>query len=242
MRASAHKIAVPGATLAGVAPLAASEIDDVALVAALVRNQPWARVMLVQRFEPLIERLVAGALGFDPDLADIVNDVFVRVFENVHQLKDPAALRGWIASLAVFTARGHIRKRRRWRWIRFFAPEDMPDVAANVATPEQQELLRSAYRVLETLPADERLAFSLRFIAEMDLTEVAAACGVSLATIKRRLSRADAKFRAGAGEHPALQERLGQEPGGPPSQKSKPDGKHDPKHDRRVQDKIQEKR
>jgi len=215
MRASAQKIAVPGARV-GADPIAAAApgVEDAALVAALIHDEAWARVTLVQRFEPLIERLVAGALGFDPDLADIINDVFVRVFENVHQLKDPAALRGWIASLAVFTARGHIRKRRRWRWIRFFAPEDMPDVAANVATPEQHELLRSAYRVLDTLPADERMAFSLRFIAEMDLTEVAAACGVSLATIKRRLSRADAKFRAGAGEHPALQERLAGPAGG----------------------------
>jgi len=183
-------------------------IDDAALVAALRRDEPWARVLLVERFEPHIERLVAGALGFDPDLADIINDVFVRVFEKIHQLKDPAALRGWIASLAVFTARGHIRRRRRWRWIRFFAPEDIPDVAANIATPEQQELLRSAYRVLDTLPADERMAFSLRFIAEMDLTEVATACGVSLATIKRRLSRADAKFRAGACTEPELEQRL----------------------------------
>jgi predicted RNA polymerase sigma factor len=52
------------------------------------------------------------------------------------------------------------------------------------------------------------MAFSLRFIAEMDLTEVAAACGVSLATIKRRLSRADAKFRAGARTEPELEQRL----------------------------------
>src|SRR6185369_17619665 len=95
MRASAQKIAVPGVrggggskTATATATAAAPGVDDAALVAALIRDQAWARVTLVQRFEPLIERLVAGALGFDPDLAEIINDVFVRVFENVHQLKD----------------------------------------------------------------------------------------------------------------------------------------------------------
>jgi RNA polymerase sigma-70 factor (ECF subfamily) len=186
----------------------AREIDDHALVEALRRSEPWARVILVERFEPHIERLVAGALGFDPELADVVNDVFVRVFEKIHQLKDPGALRGWIASLAVFTARGHIRRRRRRRWLHFFAPHDLPEVPAPTATPEQCELLHSAYRALDQLPEDERIAFSLRFIAEMELTEVATACQVSLATIKRRLARADVRFRAEADRHPLLRERL----------------------------------
>src|SRR5205823_425772 len=87
--------------------------DDAALVAALRRGEPHARLTLVDRYGMYIERLVAGALGVDGDLADVVNDVFVAVLERVHQVRDPSALRGWIGSLAVFTARGHIRKRRR---------------------------------------------------------------------------------------------------------------------------------
>jgi RNA polymerase sigma-70 factor (ECF subfamily) len=202
MHASAKKSA------SAPAPVLSPDVDDRALVEALRQGDARARVMLVDRFESHIERLVAGTLGIDAELADIVNDVFVRVFEGIHQLKEPAALRSWIGSLAVFTARGYIRKRQRWRWIRFFAPRDIPDVAAPTATPEQCELLRSAYRALETLPEDERMAFSLRFIAEMDLTEVAAVCRVSLATIKRRLSRAEMRFRAEAIRDPVLTERL----------------------------------
>src|SRR5438552_3794126 len=120
-----------GGTLSG----ATTAEDDAALVAALRHGEPHARLTLVDRYGKYIERLVAGALGVDGDLADVVNDVFVAVFERVHQVRDPGALRGWLGSLAVFTARGHIRKRRRWRWIRFLAPQDVPDVAAPTATP-----------------------------------------------------------------------------------------------------------
>ncbi len=189
-------------------PWAASYATDEALVAALRAGDPHARLALVDRFGPYIERLVAGALGVDGDLRDVVNDVFVAVLERVHQVRDPGALRGWIGSLAVFTARGHIRKRRRWRWIRFLAPADIPDTAAPTASPEQHLMVRGTYQVLDRLPDDERMAFALRFISEMELTEVAAACGVSLATIKRRLNSAETRFRAEAAKNPLLAERM----------------------------------
>src|SRR6476646_8399111 len=152
--------------------------DDTELVAALHRGDRIARTVLVQRYEPLVERLVAGALGIDSEISDVIQDVFVGVFEGIRGLKDASALRSWIATLAVFTARGRIRRRRRWRWIRFLAPEDV------------------------------RMAFSLRFISEMQLTEVAAACRVSLATVKRRLARAEKRFVEATKDHPSLRERL----------------------------------
>jgi RNA polymerase sigma-70 factor (ECF subfamily) len=182
--------------------------DDGELVAALRRGDGRARMILVERYEPLVERLVAGALGIDAEIADVIQDVFVAVLEGVRNLKDASALRSWIATLAVFTARGRIRRRRRWRWIRFVAPEDVPEVPVAGPQGETREQVRATYGILASFPADERIAFSLRFISEMQLTEVASACSVSLATIKRRLARAERRFVEAAGAHPALNERL----------------------------------
>ena len=176
--------------------------DDAELVAALHRGERVARTVLVQRYEPLVERLVAGALGIDSEISDVIQDVFVGVFEGIRSLKDASALRSWIATLAVFTARGRIRRRRRWRWIRFLAPEDVPEVPVTGPQGETHEAVRATYRVLDALPDDERMAFSLRFVSEMQLTEVAAACRVSLATVKRRLARAEKRFVEAAKDHP----------------------------------------
>jgi len=196
------------AQVASRAPMPELSLDDRELVAALRRGDGRARMLLVERFEPLVERLVAGALGVDSEIPDVVQDVFVAVLEGIHNLKDASALRSWIATLAVFTARGRIRRRRRWRWIRFVAPEEVPEVAVSGPQGETHEAVRATYAVLEGFPADERLAFSLRFISEMQLTEVADACRVSLATVKRRLARAEKRFVEAARTHPALRDRL----------------------------------
>jgi RNA polymerase sigma-70 factor (ECF subfamily) len=182
--------------------------DDAALVAALRRGELRAQTILVERYEPLVERLVAGALGIDAEIPDVVQDVFVAVLEGIRNLKDAAALRSWIATLTVFTARGRIRRRRRWRWIRFVAPEEVPEVPVAAPQGETREAVRATYAILATFPDDERLAFSLRFISEMQLTEVAAACRVSLATVKRRLARAEKRFVEAAKSHPALSDRM----------------------------------
>jgi RNA polymerase sigma-70 factor (ECF subfamily) len=190
------------------APVPELSLDDRDLVAALRRGDGHARIVLVERFEPLVERLVAGALGIDSEIPDVVQDVFVAVLEGIHNLKDASALRSWVATLAVFTARGRIRRRRRWRWIRFVAPEEVPEVPVSGPQGETHEAVRATYAILEGFPADERLAFSLRFISEMQLTEVAEASRVSLATVKRRLARAEKRFVEAAHNHPALRERL----------------------------------
>jgi RNA polymerase sigma-70 factor (ECF subfamily) len=48
--------------------------------------------------------------------------------------------------------------------------------------------------VVGQLDADARIAFTLRFVEGMELAEIARACGVSLATIKRRIKSAEAEF------------------------------------------------
>lgn len=182
--------------------------SDEALIAALQRGEAWARTALVHKYHPRVERIVAGALGIDSELADVVQEVFLRVLCNIRQLKDPTALPSWISSLAVFTARGLIRKRRRWRWIRFLAPEDVPEAPAPAHDHEGAATMRAVYAVIDTLPADERMAFTLRFVSGLELTEIAIACRVSLATIKRRLSRAETHFGAAAATSPLLRQRL----------------------------------
>ena len=91
------------------------------------------------------------------------------------------------------------------RWLSFLPWSELPEVEAPAAADEELEALRRTYAILDELPADERIALALRVIDGMDLADVAAACGVSLATIKRRLQRAEAAFLERARREPSLE-------------------------------------
>jgi RNA polymerase sigma-70 factor (ECF subfamily) len=59
--------------------------------------------------------------------------------------------------------------------------------------------------VLEQMRVDDRMAFTMRFIHGMTLPDAAEACGVSLATLKRRLVRAEKAFLEAAQKRPILE-------------------------------------
>jgi len=188
-------------------PNASGFAVEARLLLELRGDDPRAREALVARYAGFVESVVASVLGVDGELADVVQDAFVQILVSVKSVREPGALKAWIARVAVFTAQSCLRRRRRRRWLHFMAPEDLPEVGVAAGQPAQ-EALRATYRVLARMPLEERSAFALRFIAELDLTETAAACGVSLATIKRRLVRAEARFLALAPREPALAARL----------------------------------
>jgi RNA polymerase sigma-70 factor (ECF subfamily) len=181
---------------------------EAALVAALQAGRAEARKALFDRYGHDVERILYRVLGPDAEASDLLHDVFVVALGSVGTLRDPSALPGWLRGIAVNKARKHILRKQRWRFIQFFAPSDVPEREALLPSAEVSEALRATYAVLSAMAADERVAFALRFIDGMELTQVAAACGVSLATIKRRLGRAQQTFNALAAREPALSEWL----------------------------------
>lgn len=63
-------------------------------------------------------------------------------------------------------------------------------MASSEASPEERLLLARVYAALDRISVDERLAWSLRHLEGERLDEVAALCGCSLATVKRRIASA----------------------------------------------------
>jgi RNA polymerase sigma-70 factor, ECF subfamily len=178
--------------------------DDGALVRALREGHPAAKVELFDRYAKQVERILARVLGQDAELADLLHEVFVRSLAAIDTLEDTDALGGWLTGIAVLTARECIRRRVRGRWLRFLAPEDLPDVEDSAPDDDGREALRAMYLVLDRLGPDDRIAFALRYIEGLELRDLAAACGVSLNTVKRRLVRAERRFSALASREPAL--------------------------------------
>lgn len=184
------------------------EGDERALVAALQRGDALATAAFVERFCPYVQRILSRILGFDNELTDLVQDVLLSALEGIGDLRDPSALKVWLRRITVLSARTLLRRRRRRRWLQFSPDDELPDVPADLLNPEASEALARTYAVLARMAPDHRIAFTLRFIADLDLVDVAQSCGVSLATIKRRLQKAERSFLDAAARDPVLREQV----------------------------------
>lgn len=179
--------------------------DDAALVAALLRGHPGAAATFHRRFARKVQGLVFRLLGPDSELEDTVQDSFVRALEALPNLRDPGALEGFVLGVAVRAARTRLQSRARRSWLRILPQQELPEPAQGAPDLAERAGLRALYRVLDGLAVDDRTVLVLRFAAGMTLVETASACGLSLATVKRRLARAERYFLTRAADEPELQ-------------------------------------
>ncbi|MFO0548301.1 MAG: sigma-70 family RNA polymerase sigma factor [Polyangiaceae bacterium] len=178
--------------------------SDEDLVEGLRTGSPSACAALVDRFSDHVMRVLIRILGRSNEIADLHHDVFVRALVSAKDVRDASSLKGWVTIIAVNVARTVIKRRARSRWLWFLPAEELPEPVDTERDDDAAEGVAALYAVLERMPSDERIAFSLRFIDGMELADVAAACEVSLATIKRRLGRAEVRFGALARRESAL--------------------------------------
>jgi RNA polymerase sigma-70 factor, ECF subfamily len=163
--------------------------EDIELVDALARGEPWAAEQIWERHSGSVRRLLVRALGPRAEVEDLTQEVFMRVFSRMGALRDAQALREFIIAVAVNALKGELR--RRWVRRNVFLSSDgsVPDVEARGADPEAREALARCYAILDKLRPRERAAFVLRYMEERTLDDVAKGLGVSLRTAKRLVSR-----------------------------------------------------
>lgn len=181
--------------------------SDEEILRGIRAGDAWAAAALLDRYGLDVERILRHILGEDPELEDLVHDAFASILAAATNVREPKALRNWIVSVAAHTAHRAIRRRKLTRWIFFWQDEVLPDIPHEVDLAGR-EALRRTYTLLDQLPANERIAFALRHIEELPLDDIAEACEVSLATIKRRLNAAEQRFAAMARRDPVLRSWL----------------------------------
>lgn len=132
-------------------------------------------------------------LGNDAEVDDLVQEVFIEANQGLSQVRDPGAVRGWLARICV---RKSVRRLRRRRLRQLLRLDDVQDWQPNDSSlsPEQMSEVRRAYRTLGRFPAEERVVWILRHIEGEALDEIAELCQCSKSTVQRRLRAAMLRF------------------------------------------------
>lgn len=178
--------------------------NDAEFLARLREGRRDAQAELFVRHRRLVARVLQRVLGNDPDIADLVQDVFCQAFNSAKNYRgDSPGLTSWIRRIAIFVACGWIRRSAVRR--RYLLPADHHElVPAHVATPEQIEELRRVHAIFAKLPEHERAPLVLSLTSDLPIREIAKLCGTSLSTLQRRLRRARARFHLLVAQDPAL--------------------------------------
>jgi RNA polymerase sigma-70 factor (ECF subfamily) len=192
-----------------VARLFGPAYSDREIVSRMSAGDRAAGAALVERFLPVVNRRVRHLIGTDTEHLDIVQQVFAQIVSGLPQLNDGQALADWVGKVTVNVVRNELRRRKVRSVIRFF--DEPEELLVEDCPPEVRLGLMRCIDILKKMPVDERIAFVLRFVEELELKEIAAMTDCSLATVKRRVFRGREMFLKKASREPALAHLLSEE-------------------------------
>lgn len=155
---------------------------------------------LYRRHAAMLLGLATRVLGQRSEADDAVHDAFLKILRRVDQLRKPDDFGRWASRIVLNECRKRLKRRRRYI---FGSPEEAPHaaferMASNSGDPEVATELRWLATHIQRLPADERIVWMLRHVEGYALEECASLAGCSLATVKRRLQRAERRLGTGS--------------------------------------------
>lgn len=171
-------------------------LSDAQLVESALAHDLHAKRQLFERYVSVAGAIAFRLTGSESDVEDIVQDSFIAAFDGLAKLHEPQAFRAWLASIVTRTAIATLRRRRLLYRIGLLRREPIriEALTAPSAPADVVAELRAVYAVIDAFPAVERVTLLLRRFEQLSLEQIAEQTGASLATVKRRLSRAEQRL------------------------------------------------
>jgi RNA polymerase sigma-70 factor (ECF subfamily) len=193
---------------AGVRDGDAPATEDVLLAQALVEGQKEAALAAWRRFNPLVHRTLRRMLGPGVDLQDLTQEVFLRFFGKIRELKKLESLRSFVMAIAVRRAQEEIKRRRVRRWFAPLLGEGILRPTTTEMDPEAREAIVHLYDTIDRLSVRDRTIYVLRYIEGLEQAEISAAIGLSISTVRRRLERLTKRVTSLMNSDPVLSQYL----------------------------------
>jgi RNA polymerase sigma-70 factor (ECF subfamily) len=179
--------------------------DELALVQRAKAGDVGAFEELVRRYDRNVFRIAQHITQNREDAEDVVQDAFLKAYNNLAQFQGQSKFYTWLVRIAVNEALMKLRRRRPERTVSLdeevkteddSVPREVADWSPN---PEQQytqaELRDILDRTIHGLPATFRTVFVLRDVEGLSTEETAEALDLSVPAVKSRLLRARLQLR-----------------------------------------------
>ena len=166
-------------------------VSEAGLVERARRGDHDAFAALIDRRVEPTYRTALAILGNEADARDATQDIFLRAWRNLPELREPDRFSAWLGRIVVNTCRSAVRGRRR-RLVREIPVGDFPtddDGSGPMAESHDERTAEVdlVARALGRITASDRTLLALHHYDHVPLDQIGALLGVPAKTVKSRL-------------------------------------------------------
>lgn len=155
---------------------------------------------IVERYQSLICSITYSASGNQARSEELAQEVFVRAWKGLGQLKDVSNFRAWICTIARNLVSKHIIKEQKDMASRAMPLEQASQVVSSESAPVDRAVSKEhedlVWGALESIPQLYREPLVLFYREQQSVNQVAADLELSEDAVKKRLSRGRKLLRA----------------------------------------------
>lgn len=185
-----------------------SQKSDKDLVIACQKREPAAFEELVKRHQRTVYALLYQLAPDWTDTGDLAQEVFIRVWRNINNLRNPSSFRSWLTQIVTNIFYDELRKRPR-KLPTVSMDEGLDDedgsdsttrdIADSSALPDEKILNKEVSEVIRAammkLPEHFRTSIVLREVEGLSYEEIAVLTKTEMGTVKSRIARARLKLQ-----------------------------------------------
>lgn len=161
-------------------------LEDRQLV-SLARRDQRAYEALMRRHLPRMHAVACGIVG-ESNAEDVLQEVLWSTYRNLKNFRGDSEFSTWVYRITMNACYQALRKpQAEVTPLEDLDPPSLENVAHRAEQTQMRELIEEG---LQTLPAEQREAFSLREFLDMEYQQIAEILGVQLGTVKSRINRA----------------------------------------------------
>ncbi len=185
-------------------------IDDTVLVQKCRQGDSAAMEHLIIKYQNRIYNVILKICANPDDAAELAQDTFVKVIENVNKFEGKSSFYTWLFRIAVNLTLNYCQRNLRlgprsidedYNIADTQAGQTLKQVLTDDSSPDpavvaqNKELCEIVMKAMMKLDENQRAVVVLRDIEGMDYAQIAEVLAVELGTVKSRLSRARANLR-----------------------------------------------
>jgi RNA polymerase sigma-70 factor (ECF subfamily) len=182
--------------------------EDAVLVRKAQQGDMDAFESLVRRYQHRVYALCRRLTGAHQSADDLAQETFIKAYFALGRFEAAWPLYPWLRKIAVNAGLNYLKARSRERPLEDGSLGDRHTPAASSSDDPEERLERAEFQArldweVESLPADQKSVFVLRFHENLSYEEISRTLDLPLGTVMSRLNRARQKLKERLADPPA---------------------------------------
>ena len=169
------------------------------LISECIAENEDAIEILVRQYETDVFRLALSVCNDVPEAYEITQETFIAVLRSLRNYQEKKTFKAWLYTIAINTARSHLRKRRIAEKLRTTLTMLFQVEVQKASSPEeaaiQNEREAVLWKALNNLDERHRMVIVLRYFHELSVAEISQILSIREGTVHSRLHTARERLK-----------------------------------------------